>query len=319
MGRIRTIKPEFFTHEELFDLEEKEGLPVRLAFIGLWTICDREGRFKWRPRSIKAQILPYDNVDFSRVLDALATRGFVVRYASEGVEYGYVPGFSRHQVVNFKEAQSTLPEPSETNDFVSIPRVLDACLTRAERVAYAPSGEGKGKEEEGKGIGREQEQEGERGRIEAAEPLVSVSQKRTRRPSVAIDRPEDISEHHWRDWTACRRKPVTESVLVRIRREAAKAGMSADEAIRTAAERQWEGFQADWLNSDRTLAAERKPSQPKTFAQIREENTKNVFQKFAESGKFEALYNAVRGIDAGPPSGANGGDGASLLLGDDRS
>jgi hypothetical protein len=43
----------------------------------------------------------------------------------------------------------------------------------------------------------------------AAEPLVSVSQKRTRRPSVAIDRPEDISEHHWRDWTACRRKPVT--------------------------------------------------------------------------------------------------------------
>jgi hypothetical protein len=252
------------------------------------------------------------------VLDALATRGFVVRYASEGVEYGYVPGFSRHQVVNFKEAQSTLPEPPETNDFVSIPRVVDACPTRADRVPYAPSGEGKGKEEERKGIGREQEQEGERGRIEAAEPLVSVSQKRTRRPSVAIDRPEDISETHWRDWTACRRKPVTESVLVRIRREAAKAGMSADEAIRTAAERQWEGFQADWLNNDRT-AAEHKPSQPKTFAQIREENTKNVFQKFAESGKFEALYNAVRGIDAGPPSGADGGDGASLLLGDDRS
>jgi hypothetical protein len=92
--------------------------------------------------------------------------------------------------------------------------------------------------------------------------------------------------------------------------------MSADEAIRTAAERQWEGFQADWLNNDRA-AAERKPSQPKTFAQIREENTKNVFQKFAESGKFEALYNAVRGIDAGPPSGADGSDGGRLLLGND--
>jgi hypothetical protein len=315
MGRIRTIKPEFFTHEELFDLEEKEGLPVRLAFIGLWTICDREGRFKWRPRSIKAQILPYDSVDFSRVLDALATRGFVVRYASEGVEYGYVPGFSRHQVVNFKEAQSTLPEPPETNDFVSIPRVVDACLTRADRVPYAPSGEGKGKEEEGKGIGREQEQEGERGRIEAAEPLVSVSEKRTRRPSVAIDRPADISETHWRDWTACRRKPVTESVLVRIRREAAKAGMSADEAIRTAAERQWEGFQADWLNNDRAAAAERKPSQPKTFAQIREENTKDVFRRFEESGQLKAIFDAVNGTSAVPPSRSDGGDAAGLLPG----
>jgi hypothetical protein len=149
----------------------------------------------------------------------------------------------------------------------------------------------------------------------AAEPLVFVSQKRTRRPSVAIDRPEDISEHHWRDWTACRRKPVTESVLVRIRREAAKAGMSADEAIRTAAERQWEGFQADWLNNDRTTAAERKPSQPKTFAQIREENTKDVFRKFAESGKFEAIYNAVNGITPSPPSRSDGGDVGGLLLG----
>ncbi len=79
----------------------------------------------------------------------------------------------------------------------------------------------------------------------------------------------------------------------------------------------WEDDPAAW--QDDRAAAERKPSQPKTFAQIREENTKNVFQKFAESGKFEALYNAVRGIDAGPPSGADGGDGASLLLGDDRS
>jgi hypothetical protein len=91
--------------------------------------------------------------------------------------------------------------------------------------------------------------------------------------------------------------------------------MSADEAIRTAAERQWEGFQADWLVSDRTTATERKPSQPKTFAQIREENTKDVFRKFAESGKFEAIYNAVNGITPSPPSRSDGGDVGGLLLG----
>ena len=100
MPRIRTIKPEFFCHEELFDLEQETGLPMRIAFAGLWTVCDREGRFKWRPRTIKAQVLPYDEVEFSRVLDALATRGFVVKYASDGCEFGYIPGFNRHQVIN---------------------------------------------------------------------------------------------------------------------------------------------------------------------------------------------------------------------------
>ncbi len=58
MARIRTIKPEFFLHDELFELEKETGLPVRLAFIGLWTQCDREGRFKWRPLRLKAAILP---------------------------------------------------------------------------------------------------------------------------------------------------------------------------------------------------------------------------------------------------------------------
>ncbi|GAA4169527.1 hypothetical protein [Shinella granuli] len=82
MARIRTIKPEFFKHEGIFDAEQETGLPLRLAFAGLWTQCDREGRFAWRPRQLKVDILPYDELDFLRVLDALATRGFIVKYAS---------------------------------------------------------------------------------------------------------------------------------------------------------------------------------------------------------------------------------------------
>ena len=68
--RIRTVKPEFFTHEGLFELEKETGLPIRVAFAGLWCAADREGRFKWEPRRLGVQILPYDQVDFSRVLDA---------------------------------------------------------------------------------------------------------------------------------------------------------------------------------------------------------------------------------------------------------
>jgi hypothetical protein len=134
MGRIRTIKPEFFRHEDLFDAEVETGLPLRIAFIGLWTVCDKEGRFEWRPRSLKMDVLPYDDVDFSRVLHALATRGFIVRYEVGGKEYGCVPSFSRHQIINHRETPSKLPEPPQApenaTELTPAPRVDDASSTR---------------------------------------------------------------------------------------------------------------------------------------------------------------------------------------------
>jgi len=141
MGRIRNIKPEFFIHEQLFELEQQTGLPLRLAFIGLWTQADRDGRFAWRPRALKTQILPYDDVDFSRVLNALATRGFLVKYASfsgippdtGGCEYGWIPAFKDHQFINNKEKPSTLPDPKKCNiieDVTREPRVSHAMTTR---------------------------------------------------------------------------------------------------------------------------------------------------------------------------------------------
>jgi hypothetical protein len=152
--RIRTIKPEFFNHAELFDAEKETKLPIRLAYIGLWCAADREGRFKWEPRRLGVQILPYDNIDFSRVLDACLTRGFIVGYAlsdaSTTPEYGYIPSFTKHQVINNRERESELPNPLECKRF-------DACPTRAPRVPHAGKGEGKGKEgnKEGKGTGKE--------------------------------------------------------------------------------------------------------------------------------------------------------------------
>lgn len=154
MARIRTVKPELFRHEGLYDLETELGIPVRLAWIGLFTIADREGRFKWRPRAIKAEVLPYDDVDFSRVLDALVTRGFLVKYENAGTEYGWIRTFGLHQVINNRERASECPAHDapeskilEVTDFLtSEPRVQDATLTPLENY----SGEGKGKEGNGK-------------------------------------------------------------------------------------------------------------------------------------------------------------------------
>ena len=148
--RIRTIKPEFFHHEGIFEAELQSKLPLRLAFIGLWCAADREGRFKWEPRRLGVQILPYDNVDFSRVLDALTTRGFIAKYASGNAYYGVIPTFPRHQVINNREKESELPEPLQYIAF-------DACPTRDPRDNHAGKAEGKGREgnKEGKGTRKE--------------------------------------------------------------------------------------------------------------------------------------------------------------------
>ena len=143
MGRIRTIKPEFFKHAALYDAEIETELPLRVAYAGLWTCCDREGRFKWRPRALKLNILPYDNCDFSRVLDALTTRGFLVKYASENDTFGFVPTFLEHQVINNRESGSVLPNPCECN-------TIDASATREAREGHAAVGEGKGREGKGR-------------------------------------------------------------------------------------------------------------------------------------------------------------------------
>lgn len=140
--RIRTIKPEFFLHSGLFDLEEETKLPIRLAFAGLWCAADREGRFCWKPRELKIQILPYDTCDFSRVLHALVTRGFVVHYASGGKEYGAIPSFGKHQVINNKERESTIPSQTESTTLTRDSRVGDALTTRANLDQV----EGKGRE-----------------------------------------------------------------------------------------------------------------------------------------------------------------------------
>lgn len=137
MARIRTVKPDFFRHETLFECEQKSALPVRLAFAGLWTAADREGRFVWSPRALKLDCLPYDDVDFAAVLDALAEYGFICKYEVDGKQYGYIPAWSKHQHVNQREAQSILPDPAHASTCNNIPA----------------HGEGKGREVEGKGKG----------------------------------------------------------------------------------------------------------------------------------------------------------------------
>jgi hypothetical protein len=118
MARKRDLKPGFFTNERLAEIE-----PLgRLLFAGLWTIADREGRLEDRPRKIRAEILPYDDCDANALLDALATRGFILRYEVDGEKYIQIINFRKHQSPHPREIASAIPPPPDAGITKDMPR-----------------------------------------------------------------------------------------------------------------------------------------------------------------------------------------------------
>jgi hypothetical protein len=105
MARARNIKPGFFQNEDLVELP----FEVRLLFIGLWTLADREGRLEDRPKRIKMAVFPADNVDVDAALEQLKGAGFLVRYDAGNIKAIQITNFSKHQNPHVKEAASTIP------------------------------------------------------------------------------------------------------------------------------------------------------------------------------------------------------------------
>jgi hypothetical protein len=107
VARIRTVKPNFFRHEGLQDLAKRVGdAIVMLVYEGLWTQADSEGRFEWKPRQLKLDILPFLDFDMDAMLAALAGDGFIRAYEVSGKKYGEIPSFSEHQRITGKEKES---------------------------------------------------------------------------------------------------------------------------------------------------------------------------------------------------------------------
>lgn len=110
MARARNIKPGFFTNEKVVEL----SMEARLLYIGLWTISDRAGRLEERPRRIKMEIFPADDVNVTACLDAIEREGLIRRYQADGMNLIWIPGFSEHQNPHKNEKWSDLPpHPAE--------------------------------------------------------------------------------------------------------------------------------------------------------------------------------------------------------------
>lgn len=134
MARIRSIKPEFFTSEDIVSLTPL----ARLFYVSLWCEADREGRLSWNARTLKFRYFPADDCSIEELSEELIELELIALYEVDGKIYCVIPGFKRHQVINNKEAESTLPEPPES-------RVKDASL----RVLGEGRKEGKGREGKG--------------------------------------------------------------------------------------------------------------------------------------------------------------------------
>lgn len=152
MARKRLISPEFFMHEALYETEARLGLPIRVAFAGLWTQADRRGVFRWRAKQLKLAILPYDPVDFEAVLEGLLNAGFIRRYVVDGEAYGHVVSFQRWQTFHHAERPSDAPSPEgdprptparpESNPTVAVAVAVTGSVTNAVAVGRAAGPEG---------------------------------------------------------------------------------------------------------------------------------------------------------------------------------
>lgn len=110
MARIRTIKPEFWTNEQITEC----SLNARLLFIGLWNFCDDAGRMPLKLDQIKMKIFPGDDIDSATVqgmLGELSVNGLIETYFVADQEYLQVTGW-HHQKIN-RPQKPRFPGPSE--------------------------------------------------------------------------------------------------------------------------------------------------------------------------------------------------------------
>ena len=107
--RSRDIKPGFYKNDQLAEC----SMAARLLFPGLWMLADREGRFENRPKKIRAEIFPFDDVDVASLLKELEDAGLILAYEVNGSRYFWIPNFKKHQSPHKNEKNSELPAHPE--------------------------------------------------------------------------------------------------------------------------------------------------------------------------------------------------------------
>lgn len=155
MARIRSVKPEFWTSEQIAECSPN----ARLLFIGVWSFADDAGVHKASPRRLKMEVFPSDDfgeIAVSVMVGELVKAGLVECYEVDGETYWKVTGWQKHQRIDQPTYRHPLPDGSVPTtvrrrapelDSSNVRRTSDERSGR-ERSGEERSGEGKKKEYE---------------------------------------------------------------------------------------------------------------------------------------------------------------------------
>ncbi|MER2526740.1 MAG: hypothetical protein ABTR07_02310 [Candidatus Competibacter denitrificans] len=144
MSRIRSIKPEFWTSEQVVECSPT----ARLLFIGFWNFADDNGVLPASPRQLKMLVFPGDDFTLEQIsgmVDELLRQGLLAEFTGEdGRKYWCVTGWKAHQKI--EKPSCKFPAPP-----AKFPKFADQSPTSRRPVADGVEWRGK----EGKGRGKE--------------------------------------------------------------------------------------------------------------------------------------------------------------------
>jgi hypothetical protein len=129
MARIRTVKPEFWTSEQIMECSPN----ARLLFIGMWSFCDDGGNHPASAKTLKAEVFPADDFDTDDVsgwMQELVTQGLVLAYEANGKQFWHVTGWHRHQRID----QPTFKFPAPDGTLPATPGRRRGAMPRQEQV-----------------------------------------------------------------------------------------------------------------------------------------------------------------------------------------
>lgn len=250
MSRARNIKPSFFLNEQLSDND-----PLgRLLFIGLWTLADYKGDLEWKPKTIKIQILPWDDCSIEQLAINLDKSG-LIRFYSDGERMLVnIPNFVKHQNPhkNEREKGTDIPAYSEeyrqSVDFKGL--TINRDKSRAEpECSHSDPADSLFLNPESLSLNPD-------------DPIPDSPAKPE--PRAAIKKipldysswPAMPSDQVFADWKTVRKRhkaEITQTVIDAFGKElheAVRLGISVDRCITECVVRGWRGFRVSWLVGD---------------------------------------------------------------------
>lgn len=257
MSRIRSIKPEFWTSEQVMECSPL----ARLAFIGMWNFCDDQGVHPGSVKTLKAEVFPADDISSAQVgelVDELIANDLIAFFSAEGKAWWSVTGW-HHQLIKNPSAPKypSPPAQSQQEDY-PIPTPAIPQPYPSPTPGGDPGREGKGRE-----IGKEGK--GEKPAQQASNSVQARREKPAADAAVVFDAAEFLIEQGANQQTAddyltlrrSKRAPATRTALQAVVSEIGKASMTLQDGIALCCNRGWSGFKADWVESNLARAGPR--------------------------------------------------------------